>query len=128
MTLKETTYDRLVTNEDVHLFSMISGDRNPIHIDDEAAEASIFGRRVVHGALTASYVSAALAAMGDGVVLCSMDMDYHAPVYPGDTVRVETAIESLLDGKYTVSVYVSVPDRDDGAVASGEAAIVQMAS
>ena len=57
------TYEKQITHDDVQAFADISGDHNPIHLDDEFAKDSIFGERVAHGMLTASHISAALVRL-----------------------------------------------------------------
>ena len=123
--MKTATYGRTVTQSEVNKFAEISGDDNPIHVDREAAKDSMFGRRVVHGALTTSYVSAALADVGDSIVLLSLDMSYESPVYPGDRVEVTvTPTIHLSDNRCEVDVEVRVPGRDERSVASSGTAII----
>ena len=59
-------YEKQVTDEDVRKFADISGDYNPIHLDDEFAKDSMFGARIAHGILTASHISAVIGYIFPG--------------------------------------------------------------
>ena len=86
-------YEKQVTDEDVRKFADISGDYNPIHLDDEFAEDSMFGARIAHGILTASHISAVIGYIfpGPGWIYLGQSLQFRAPVKIGDTVR--TAVE-----------------------------------
>ena len=86
-------YEKQVTDEDVHKFADISGDYNPIHLDDEFAKDSMFGARIAHGILTASHISAVIGYIfpGPGWIYLGQSLQFRAPVKIGDTVH--TAVE-----------------------------------
>lgn len=86
-------YEKQVTDEDVRKFADISGDYNPIHLDDEFAKDSMFGARIAHGILTASHISAVIGYIfpGPGWIYLGQSLQFRAPVKIGDTVR--TAVE-----------------------------------
>ena len=86
-------YEKQVTDEDVRKFADISGDYNPIHLDEEFAKDSMFGARIAHGILTASHISAVIGYIfpGPGWIYLGQSLQFRAPVKIGDTVH--TAVE-----------------------------------
>ena len=105
----------VVTEQDVIDFARISGDHNPLHMDEEYAKTTIFGERIAHGALTASYVSAILGndLPGPGAIFTDLNLRFKRPVKIGDTVvaraevsemiprgnRVTLSVKCMVDGK-----------------------------
>ena len=79
---------RKITQNDILLFSKVSGDENPVHLDEEYAQQTIFGRRIAHGMLTASLISAVIAEQlpGHGTVYLSQTLKFVRPVIPGQFV------------------------------------------
>lgn len=83
----------------------VSGDTNPIHIDKEYAERSVFGRRIAHGLFCINAISMILGNYlpGKGTILLSQNFQYRKPVYIDDQIEVTVAIVNSLPGnKYTV--------------------------
>jgi 3-hydroxybutyryl-CoA dehydratase len=95
---------RTVSDADVLAFADISGDRNPVHLDDAFANASMFKGRIAHGMLTAGYVSAVFAMQlpGPGAIYISQTLNFRAPVRIGDTVVTEVTIKELFPAKRRV--------------------------
>ena len=83
--------------EDVEKFSEISGDNNPVHIDANYASKTIFKKRVVHGFLTASLISAAIGTKlpGPGSIYLNQSLKFLAPVFPDEEVIVELTIKNI---------------------------------
>ncbi len=114
---------RLVGPRDIELFTQISGDRNPIHYDDEIVAGTSFGGIVVQGGISTAILNAVVAEdlPGPGTVFLRVEWNFRAPVRPGDTItgRVEV-VESRTDKP--VTRLVTTVTRDDGVVAvDGEA-------
>lgn len=82
------SYSQTITDADIKAFAGISGDRNPIHLDEHYAENSRYKRRIAHGLMTASYFSALFGTKipGEGCVYVSQTLNFKRPVYIGDTV------------------------------------------
>ena len=82
-------YAKTVTEADVVLFAGISGDINPVHLDNEFAKGTMFKGRIAHGMLTASFISTVLGTNlpGPGCIYVSQNLKFRAPVRIGDTVR-----------------------------------------
>ncbi|NNK32313.1 MAG: MaoC family dehydratase, partial [Xanthomonadales bacterium] len=83
---KIASIDHEFTDRDVRAFADVSRDTNPIHLDDAAAAASLFGRRVVHGMLVASLFSGLLGVEmpGEGTIYLGQTLSFKAPVFIGD--------------------------------------------
>lgn len=83
--------------EDVEKFSEISGDNNPVHLDVNYASKTIFKKRVVHGFLTASLISAAIGTKlpGPGSIYLNQSLKFLAPVFPDEEVIIELTIKKI---------------------------------
>jgi len=82
------SYSQTVTDADIKAFAGISGDRNPVHLDECYAENSRYKKRIAHGLMTASYFSALFGTKipGEGCVYVSQSLNFKRPIYIGDTV------------------------------------------
>lgn len=82
---------------DIELFGRISGDMNPIHLDDAYAATTMFRGRVAHGMLTAGLISAVIGQdlPGNGTVYLKQDLEFLAPVRPGDTVEATVTVSGV---------------------------------
>ena len=82
------TYTKTVSEEDIKLFAILSGDTNPIHLDEEYAKTTPFGGCIAHGAMCAVIISAAVATKfpGPGSIYAGQEMRFKKPVRPGDTL------------------------------------------
>lgn len=104
-------YEKRISETDVALFGLVSGDLNPVHFDEEFAAKTKFGSRVAHGMLTTSLVSAAVARMPGIVVLLESCFKYVAPVRIGDLVRVEGVVSERERNRYKVDVKCYVGEK-----------------
>lgn len=88
------TQDVVITDEAIRQFVALSGDKNPIHSDDDFAAKSLFGRRIAPGLMVASYISALIAneLPGPGAIYLGQDLRFEAPVYLGDTITVTVRV------------------------------------
>lgn len=84
------TYTKTVSEDDIKLFAILSGDTNPIHLDEEYAKTTPFGGCIAHGAMCAVIISAAVATKfpGPGSIYAGQEMRFKKPVRPGDTLTV----------------------------------------
>jgi acyl dehydratase len=108
------------TEQDITEFAELTGDTNPIHIDTEAAQESIFGDKVVHGVYSLSWVSAELANFYDGTVILTelTDITFYNPIYADETVTV-----TLTENSPTKSVSFVITGPDDELKVDGTANI-----
>ena len=115
---------RTITETDLRNFSGVSGDTNPMHLNEEYARNTPFGRCIVHGMLTASLISAAIGTKlpGPGCIYMSQALKFLAPVYVGDTVYAVVTVTALNAEKKraTLSTQCFV---NDVAVIDGDALI-----
>lgn len=100
------TPGRTITEADVVNFAGVSGDYNPIHIDEEFAQTTLFGRRVAHGSLVLSLTAGLRQRTGvfEGTLLALLEIRswrFLKPVFIGDTVRVTTTIQELRETSNT---------------------------
>jgi acyl dehydratase len=109
---------RAVSQEDIERFTQISGDRNPLHYDEEAARRSRFGGIVVQGGVTTAILNAVVAEdlPGPGSVFLNVTWDFRAPVRPGDTITGEVEVVDVRHDKPITRLRTRVV-RDDGVVA-----------
>ncbi len=104
-------YEKTLNEIDLAFFGLASGDLNLVHFDEEFASKTKFGGRVVHGMLTTSLVSAAVARMPGTIVLLEQSFRYIFPVRIGDTVRVEGVVTEVIKNRCKVDVKCFVDDR-----------------
>src|SRR4051795_13135386 len=109
---------RLVTRRDIELFTEISGDRNPLHYDEELAARTRFGGIVVQGGVTTALLNAVVAEElpGPGSVFLELNLSFDAPVRPGDEITGRVEVTSARDDKPITRLDVEVT-RADGVVA-----------
>ena len=114
---------RTVTTRDIELFTEMTGDRNPLHYDEEAAGASRFGRIVVQGGVTTGLLNAIVAENlpGPGSVFLQTDWRYLAPVHPGDTITAEVEVVGLRTDKPITTLRTTITDQDGRTVLDGTA-------
>ena len=114
-----------ITEKDIDLFAEVSGDRNPLHMDEEFAKQTQFGQRIAHGALTASYISGILGndLPGPGSIFVGLNMRFRRPVYIGSEVIVKVEVTEMKErgNRVTLKVTCSV---DGKAAISGEAMVM----
>jgi 3-hydroxybutyryl-CoA dehydratase len=116
-------FSKAITEADVETFARLSGDENPIHLDESYAEQTRFGRRIVHGALATGLVSAALARLPGLVIYLSQDTRFTAPVEVGETVSIVCEIVADLGhGRYRLTTEGCGEDGE--SVLSGEAVVM----
>ncbi|MBV8043951.1 MaoC family dehydratase [Pluralibacter sp.] len=91
------SYSQTMSEADVKNFANISGDRNPMHMDDLYAEKSRFGKRIVHGMFSTSFFSALFGTRlpGPGCIYVSQNIKFRKPVYIGDTVTAYVEVKHI---------------------------------
>ncbi|MFC4357865.1 MaoC family dehydratase [Halobium salinum] len=116
-------FSKPVDEADVLAFARASGDTNPLHLDDEFAEGTRFGRRIVHGTLVSGLISAALARLPGLTIYVSQDVRFLRPVdIGGRLTAVVTVDEDLGDARYKLST--DVFDAEERPVIEGEAVVL----
>ena len=119
------TYARTVTETDLVLFAGVSGDSNPIHMNALYAAKTRFGGRIVHGMLSAGYLSALLGSKlpGPGTIYLRQNLSFRHPVRIGDTVEAEITITDIVPEKARVSLK-TVCRVGDTVVIEGDALVL----
>ncbi|HJQ13677.1 MAG TPA: MaoC family dehydratase [Anaerolineales bacterium] len=116
----------IVTDEMIRLFADLSGDNNPVHLDDAYAQTTRFGRRIAHGMIAAGLISATLAndLPGPGTVYLSQTLQFKAPVFPGDTITTTVEVKSVRPDKPIVTLATFCQNQDGRIVLEGEAVVL----
>lgn len=116
---------RTVTEADIVLFAGISGDTNPVHINEEFAAETMFSGRIAHGMLTASFISTVIGTRlpGPGCIYLSQSLRFKAPVRVGDTIWARATVTELFPDKRRASLATTVTVRDK-VVLEGEALVM----
>ncbi|GGF08342.1 (R)-specific enoyl-CoA hydratase [Aliidongia dinghuensis] len=117
-------FSRAITDDDVVSFSQLSGDTNPVHLDEGYAATTPFQGRIVHGFLSASLISAAIALQlpGPGSIYLSQNLSFKAPVRIGDMVEARVTVQELIPerGRVVLATVCSVGNQ---VVIEGEALV-----
>ncbi len=102
---------RTVASSDIESFTDISGDRNPLHYDLQAAKSSRFGEIVVQGGITSAILNAVVAEKlpGPGTVFLNVNWDFKAPVRPGDTITGRVEVTQARADKPITTLRTTVP-------------------
>jgi 3-hydroxybutyryl-CoA dehydratase len=119
-------WSKTVTETDVVLYAGITGDLNPAHVDQVAAERGMFGGRIAHGMLSAGFISAVLAMRlpGPGTVYLSQSLRFLRPVRIGDTVTARVEVAELFPAKRRVRLLTACRNQAGEAVIDGEATVL----
>ena len=114
---------RVVTARDIELFTDISGDRNPLHYDEEVARATRFGGIVVQGGVTSAILNAVVAEdlPGPGTVFLQVNWSFKAPVRPGDSITGEVKVTKAREDKPITELETRVFLADGTTVLEGTA-------
>jgi len=118
----------LVTARDIELFTEISGDRNPLHYDEEIARNTSFGDIVVQGGVISAILNAVIAEdlPGPGTVFLQVNWSFKAPVRPGDTITGEVEVTKVRQDKPITELETRVMLSDGSVVLEGNAVCYTM--
>lgn len=118
---------RTVQAEDIERFTEVTGDRNPLHYDEEAARRSRFGRIIVQGGVTSGLLNAVVAEdlPGPGSVFLHVDWSFRAPVGPGDRITAEVEVLEVRDDKPISRLRTTITNDDGTVVLDGTALVWQ---
>lgn len=121
----ERGLSRVITDTEIEAFAVASGDRNPIHFDEDHAKETFFKGRIAHGILTASLISTVIGEQlpGHGSVYLSQSLKFRAPVRPGDRVDVTCTVIQMLPEKKRIALDC-VCRVGETVVLSGEAEVL----
>lgn len=117
---------RKVTDELVRAFAEVAGDFNPIHLDEDFAKTTRFGRRIAHGMLSGAFISGVLGSeIADRkIIYLSQTLKFTAPVYIGDTVTTTSTVKAIREDKGIVTMETVCTNQNGDTVVTGEAAVM----
>lgn len=117
---------RAVTEGDVRAFAGLSGDTNPLHLDDAFARGTRFGGRIVHGALLGAHLSAALATElpGPGTIYLEQSIRFRRPARIGDVLTTRLTVVEKIEPKGFVRLEAEIANQDGVRLAIGEALVL----
>ncbi len=123
---QSASFTKRVTEKDINAFAEVSGDFNPIHMNEEVAKKSVFGRRIAHGMLSASFISAVLGMYlpGEGTIYLGQNLQFLKPVDIGDEITTTVTVAEAINpakGIYRLET-VCVNQRDE-IVIDGDAVV-----
>jgi acyl dehydratase len=116
---------RRVTERDIELFTELTGDRNPLHYDEDAARRSRFGGLIVQGGVTSGLLNAVVAEdlPGPGSVFLHVDWSFKAPVRPGDEITAEVELLELREDKPLSTLRTTITNQEGAIVLEGTALV-----
>lgn len=117
---------KTIEQTDVDAFADLTGDHNPVHVDEEFAKTTRFGRRIAHGMLTASLISSVLANKlpGEGSVYLGQTLKFIAPVFPGDEITARVTVKEIREDKPIVKLETVCLNQRNEIVIRGEATVL----
>ena len=116
---------RRVTERDIELFTELTGDRNPLHYDEEVAARSRFGGLIVQGGVTSGLLNAVVAEdlPGPGSVFLHVDWSFKAPVRPGDEITAEVEVIEVREDKPLTRLRTTIVNQEGTVVLDGTALV-----
>jgi acyl dehydratase len=116
---------RTVREQDIELFTELTGDRNPLHYDERAAADSRFGGIIVQGGVTSGLLNAVVAEdlPGPGSVFLHVDWDFKAPVRPGDEITAEVEVVEAREDKPLTKLRTTITNQEGTVVLDGSALV-----
>lgn len=122
----KTSVIKTIGESDVYLFAGITGDLNPAHTNQVAAEKTMFKGRIAHGILVSGFISTCLGMQlpGPGTIYLSQNTKFTAPVHIGDTITAEVEAIEVITEKNRVKFKTTCTNQDGKMVIDGEAVVM----
>ncbi len=122
------SFTKTISEADIYGFAGITGDFNPVHVNEEYAKQSRFKKRIAHGMLTASFISTVLGTdlPGANTIYMSQEVKFTAPVYIGDTLTAEAEVVEKREDKRILTLKTTVVNQDGKTVVDGQAKAMKM--
>jgi 3-hydroxybutyryl-CoA dehydratase len=123
---EEARFSRIFTQEDVEVFSRLSGDTNPVHLDELYARQTRFGGRIIHGMLVSSLISSALGTLlpGPGSIYLSQQLSFRAPARVGEQLTAKVRVSEWDGSKGRIVLATEVLNEAGVQIIIGEAKLV----
>lgn len=124
----KASFTKTISEADVYAFAGITGDFNPLHVNQEFAAKSRFKQRIAHGMLSASFISTVIGTELPGVntIYLSQDVKFTAPVYFGDTLTAEAEVLEKREDKRILTLRTTVMNQHGKIVVDGQAKVMKM--
>lgn len=118
---RKASFSKTIAEFDVYSFAGITGDLNKIHVDEEYAKTTRFGKRIAHGMLTSSYICTALGTKlpGEGTIHIKQELEFLKPVYIGDTITVYLEVVEVLPPKSYLKIKSQIFNQNQELVVDG---------
>ena len=123
---QKVEYARTITERDIKLFAEVSGDLNPIHMNEEYAKTTMFKGRIAHGMLSVSFISTTLASKlpGPGTIYLKQEVVFKRPVRIGDTITTLVEVIKKNDEKKRLTLKTNCVNQEEEIVVTGEALVM----
>jgi len=115
------TIIRIITKSMIDDFAKVSGDFNPIHMDDEYAKTTKFKKRICHGMLLGSFISQYISQKYPKSIYVSQSLTFHKPCYISDKIKISSNILDIKENKITIKTLIT---KDDKIIVDGIAEIM----
>lgn len=127
---ESASFTKTITETDIYLYAGISGDFNPVHVDEEYAKTTPFGTRIAHGALAGALLAPVLGMRlpGLGTVALEVTQRFKRPVFPGDTVTCTVRVLRKISRLRAVEMKVEWKNQRAEMVASGSCKVIPPAA
>ncbi|MBT4699738.1 MAG: SDR family NAD(P)-dependent oxidoreductase, partial [Rhodospirillaceae bacterium] len=114
-----------ISQDDLNTFAALTGDFNPIHIDAEYARTTSFGKPIVHGMLTSSFISTMIGMLlpGRGALWMEQTLKFTRPAFVGDSIRVVATVKQLSTATNTMVLDVKISNQDDTTIVTGQSTV-----
>ena len=122
---RQGTLTRTLTQDDITLFAVMSGDVNPAHVDEAFAKSDMFHKIVAHGMWGGALISTVLGTQmpGPGTIYLGQDLRFLAPVSPGDTITATVTVSQKIPEKHRVILDCNCRNQDGALVLHGTATV-----
>ena len=123
----KVSFTKTVSDGDLRSFAEVSGDNQPLHLDDTFGQRTRFGKRIAHGMLSAGFISAVLGTRlypAGIVIYLSQTLQFRRPVAVGDTITAEAEVLSADAKKNILTLRTDCTNQDGEVVTRGEATVM----
>ena len=122
----EAFFSKTISETDIYLFASTTCDFNPAHVNEVYASQTFFKKRIAHGMLTSSLISNVLGTIlpGPGTIFLSLNVQFMAPVYIGDTIEARLFIKKLIPEKNRAFFEAECVNQNDVVVLKGEGVVL----
>ena len=123
---QRSSFTKTVSETDIYMFAVVSGDVNPAHLNEEYAKTTRFGKRIAHGIISAGLISAVIGVWlpGPGSIYMGQNLSVLAPVYIGNTITASVEVIEIIPEKNRVRLKTTCVNQDGKTVTEGEALVM----